>query len=89
MPDQGTNQAVHLGEAQPKVRSTVLLKVATNITEEKMSKEITNSLKGIAILFVLFGHTNFLDSSGAWGVHIFLLLSGYGLECSYQKNGIG
>lgn len=53
-----------------------------------MNKENTNVLKAIAILFVLFGHTNFLDSSGAWGVHIFLLLSGYGLERSYQKNGL-
>lgn len=53
-----------------------------------MNKEDTNTLKAIAILFVLLGHTNFLDSSGAWGVHIFLFLSGYGLERSYQKNGL-
>lgn len=51
-------------------------------------KSDTVALKAIAILFVLLGHMNLLDSSGAWGVHIFLLLSGYGLEISYQRNGL-
>lgn len=53
-----------------------------------MSRADTRSLKGLAILCVLLGHLNYLDSSGAWGVHIFLLLSGYGLESSYQKKGL-
>lgn len=53
-----------------------------------MKKEDTLALKAIAIIFVLLGHLNYLDSSGAWGVHIFLILSGYGLETSYQWNGL-
>ena len=53
-----------------------------------MNKQDTIAIKAFAILFVLLGHTNYLDSSGAWGVHIFLFLSGYGLEISYQKNGL-
>lgn len=53
-----------------------------------LSKTDTTALKGLAILFVLLGHMNYLDSSGAWGVHIFLILSGFGLEISYQKNGL-
>lgn len=48
----------------------------------------TYALKGIAILFVLLGHMGYLDASGAWGVHIFLIVSGYGLYCSEKKSGI-
>ena len=53
-----------------------------------MKKEDTVALKAIAIIYVLLGHLNYLDSSGAWGVHIFLIVSGYGLETSYQWNGL-
>lgn len=54
----------------------------------EISKEGTQALKGIAILLVIFGHMGFLDIPGAGGVHIFLILSGYGIYCSVNKNGL-
>lgn len=48
----------------------------------------TQTLKGLAILFVILGHMGYLDISGAWGVHIFLILSGYGIYMSVIKNGL-
>jgi peptidoglycan/LPS O-acetylase OafA/YrhL len=57
----------------------------------------TTQLKGIAILLVLISHLanmNFISLpsifkySGAWGVAIFLILSGYGLAQSYLKDGV-
>lgn len=61
-----------------------------------IDKKLTSQLKGIAIIFVLLGHmtiSNLLDyksieNFGAFGVDIFLLLSGYGLYKSYLKKGI-
>lgn len=52
------------------------------------SREQTLSLKGIAILLVILGHMGYLDISGAWGVHIFLIVSGYGIYMSVMKNGL-
>ncbi len=58
----------------------------------QINKEISNRLKGLAILLVLIGHglawlTNcnqpILLNSGCGGVAIFLMLSGYGLYKSY------
>lgn len=57
-----------------------------------ITKEETKLLKGIAIFFVVLSHIgNWLDLRyfaplGGTGVALFLILSGYGLECSYQKN---
>lgn len=57
----------------------------------------TVQLKGIAILLVILSHLQVLklvslpydlSFSGAWGVAIFLLLSGFGLTQSYLKNGV-
>jgi len=57
----------------------------------------TVQLKGIAILLVIISHLKLLkfislpydfSFSGAWGVAIFLLLSGFGLTQSYLKNGV-
>ena len=63
-----------------------------------LNKKGTDQLKGLAILLVVLGHlfvTKFFDSSshtvnylGAQGVAIFLILSGYGLTKSFQKQGI-
>lgn len=53
--------------------------------KEIFTKEQTQVLKGIAILYVLLGHMGYLDTAGAWGVHIFLFVSGYGVYCSAQK----
>lgn len=44
--------------------------------------------KGIAILFVLFGHLDIVPMGGQIGVVIFLVLSGYGLTASYHYNGL-
>ncbi|MFJ8103366.1 acyltransferase family protein [Lysinibacillus sp. NPDC096212] len=64
----------------------------------ELNKSITDQLKGIGIIFVIFGHLCLLDIinmpsdkfdyAGVWGVTIFLILSGYGLTQSYLKNGI-
>jgi peptidoglycan/LPS O-acetylase OafA/YrhL len=53
--------------------------------------EVTNQLRGLAILMVIAGHmelTSALNNSGGWGVAIFLMLSGFGLTLSYQKKGL-
>lgn len=52
----------------------------------KINKTTTTFLKGIAILFVLFGHQAYIFNSGAFGVNIFLIISGYGIFSSYLKN---
>ncbi|MHB8841238.1 MAG: acyltransferase family protein [Candidatus Aquicultor sp.] len=60
--------------------------------------EGTVQLKGVAILLVIISHLKLLkfislpydfSFSGAWGVAIFLFLSGFGLTQSYLKNGVG
>lgn len=45
-------------------------------------------LKGIAIILVLLGHTGYVPFGGGAGVGIFLMLSGYGLDKSLEKNGL-
>lgn len=59
------------------------------------SKEITNIIKGIAILMIVLCHAGnripgarILTPLGAVGVGLFLICSGYGLEKSYIKNGL-
>ena len=42
--------------------------------------------KAIAIIFVVFGHLGFIVNGGAIGVSIFLVLSGYGITKSAEKN---
>ena len=54
----------------------------------------TMSLKGVAILLVVFCHLGgkygirILTPLGGTGVAIFLIVSGYGLHQSYEKNGL-
>lgn len=55
---------------------------------KKISYTQTNIIKGIAILLVLLGHLNIVDKGGCYGVTLFLFISGYGLMCSYKKNGL-
>ena len=50
---------------------------------EKISQSTTLALKGIAIVFVVFGHLGIVPLGGAIGVEIFLVLSGYGIHQSY------
>ncbi len=54
----------------------------------------TNALKAVSILLIIFAHmgnkfgVRYLNPLGGIGVAIFLILSGYGLNESYQKNGM-
>lgn len=59
------------------------------------SRDVTNIIKGIAILMIVLGHAGnrvpgarILTPLGAVGVGLFLVCSGYGLEKSYIKNGL-
>ena len=59
-----------------------------------ITKESTLEIKGIAILMVIIGHvssrygSSVLNYMGAFGVALFLFISGYGLVMSYNKNGL-
>ena len=59
-----------------------------------LSFEITNILRGIAIMLVMLQHigggmgTNLLTPLGGTGVAIFLFLSGYGLNEAFKKKGV-
>ena len=60
-------------------------------TNEKQSlisldKSKSTILKGIAIAFVLLGHTGYYSWGGAGGVALFLILSGFGIDRSFQNN---
>lgn len=59
-----------------------------NMKTLELSKGASNFLKGLAILFVLLGHIEIGYNFGSYGVALFLLLSGYGLYLSYEKNGV-
>ncbi|SUY46578.1 putative acyltransferase [Clostridium putrefaciens] len=52
-----------------------------------LSKTNTDQLKGVAILLVILGHMGIISYAGAYGVGIFLVLSGFGLTQSYLKSG--
>lgn len=49
----------------------------------------TNTIKGIAILLVMLGHIGIIPHAGAYGVVLFLMLSGFGLVQSYFNSGLG
>lgn len=59
-----------------------------------LTKDTTNVCKGFAIVIIMLAHISnlfnirYMTPCGAWGVSIFLFLSGYGLELSYRKNGL-
>lgn len=61
---------------------------------EFFSRQHTTLLKGIAILTVIWGHIGLAYHiySIQWiagiGVALFLICSGYGLEASFNKNGL-
>ena len=65
----------------------------------EISKKETNIIKAIGILLVVIGHTSIqmtgrfeflsiMNEMGAYGVAIFLIISGYGLTKSAQEHGI-
>jgi peptidoglycan/LPS O-acetylase OafA/YrhL len=62
-----------------------------------LDKVSTQELKGIAIILVILGHMSIdrhiflipnMVFAGAWGVTLFLLLSGFGVAKSYLQSGI-
>lgn len=59
-----------------------------------MDKNYTTAIKGFSILTVVWAHTGSKLGVGGIqfiagiGVSLFLICSGYGLEISYQKNGL-
>lgn len=55
--------------------------------ELNISRQETLFIKGIAILFVILSHMGLFDCGGVIGVHLFLIVSGYGICCSYENNG--
>lgn len=58
------------------------------MTNLEINRNNTNLIKFIAILMVVLGHLDYLDCAGVWGVHLFLFVSGYGIVCSVEKNGL-
>lgn len=62
--------------------------------QEWMGKDFTIAIKGFSILTVIWAHTGAkFDAGGIQfiagvGVALFLICSGYGLELSYEKNGL-
>lgn len=53
----------------------------------ELDRDNSAILRGIAIIFILLGHTKYYIWGGAGGVVLFLLLSGYGLNLSCEKDG--
>ncbi len=51
-----------------------------------LSRQQSLFLKGIAIIFVLLGHAEYIYKSGCWGVNLFMIISGYGIFASFRKN---
>lgn len=51
-----------------------------------ISKDETQFIKGIAIICVILSHMDLFECGGAIGVHLFLIVSGYGIYCSYERN---
>lgn len=62
---------------------------------EFMSKSHTNICRGVAAIIIVFQHVaggfgvRYLTPLGGIGVAIFLILSGYGLNESFKRKGIG
>ncbi|MDO4650852.1 MAG: hypothetical protein Q4B26_19625 [Eubacteriales bacterium] len=59
-----------------------------------MSRHFTSAIKGFSIFTIVWAHTGAQLNVGGIqfvagiGVSLFLICSGYGLELSYQKNGL-
>lgn len=53
-----------------------------------LERRTSELLRGLAILLVLFGHTEHIRMGGAGGVALFLILSGYGLNSSCEGGGL-
>ncbi len=53
-----------------------------------LKKDETAYLKGIAILLVLMGHLGMIWRGGAWGVNIFLFVSGFGQLKAFRERNL-
>ena len=53
-----------------------------------MNKQQSLIIKAFAIIFVIMFHTKVFPCGGAIGVHLFLIVSGYGIYCSLEKERI-
>lgn len=71
-----------------------ILSVNTIISRGVFDRQHTTALRGIAILMIVVGHisgtfhTVVLNPIASVGVTLFMILSGYGLTCSYNKSGL-
>ena len=60
-----------------------------------MSREYTGTLKGISMMTVLWSHVGqtcgvqHIQFIGSVGLSLFIMFSGYGLQLSVEKNGLG
>lgn len=68
-------------------------KISTDKKEFQLDRSYTNVLRGVAMLFIMFGHVGGEYGESVWfsplpgvGVALFLFLSGYGNNESYLKN---
>ena len=65
-----------------------------NETYSFLSKNTVTALKGFSILLIMLGHIGnlfdirYLNPLGSWGVGIFLFLSGFGLQKSFESKGL-
>lgn len=68
-----------------------------NYYEDNLSKDNTTAMKGLFAVSIVLCHLSempgvdnlyFFKGTGNLGVSMFFFLSGYGLMCSYNKNGI-
>lgn len=50
-----------------------------------ITRQETLFIKGIAMLFVILSHMGLFDCEDMIDVHLFLIVSGYGIYCSYKK----
>ena len=54
----------------------------------RLDRDACRILRGVAILSVLLTHTHYISLLGLGGIVLFLILSGYGLQCSCEENGL-
>ena len=55
----------------------------------ELSKQQSQIIKAFAIVFVIMSHTGVFPCGGAIGVHLFLIVSGYGIYCSLERSTDG
>lgn len=72
----------------------ILSATNTQIKYSICDRKLTEAFRGVAILLIMIQHlaghlgTNIFTPFGGIGVAIFLVLSGFGLNESFKKNGV-